>query len=224
MRTVQTLTPPLSSMVAPQVVTRQPVGATSDDKVGIMTPQHWDLEHIGWPKLLNSFPLIYISCRLLHIPSLVSVRLSMPPVGWHHSVVISWSKYTLGLPCVIIHRGHMWPVGISTILQRPLTIPLHSPNRRQMFAISAMQGDCERVYFCWFHWIGVVEWVENKLARAFSVLITWKLVTSSGQDEYCWCPSLSRGEAVAHTDAVYPTKYEHSFIGSCFVYVIIGVI
>ena len=118
----------------------------------------------------------------------------------------------------------MWPVGISTILQRPLTIPLYSPTRRQMPAIKAVQGDCESIYFCWCHWIGVVEWVENKLARAFSVLITWKLVTSSRQDEYCWCPSLFRGEALAHTDAVYPIKYVHSFIGLYFVYIIIGVI
>ena len=37
-------------------------------------------------------------------------------------------------------------MGISTVFQRPLTVPLHNPNGRQMPAISAVQGDCESVY------------------------------------------------------------------------------
>ena len=39
-----------------------------------------------------------------------------------------------------------WQMGISTILTRPLTVPLHSPCGRQMPAVRAVQGDCERVY------------------------------------------------------------------------------
>ena len=42
--------------------------------------------------------------------------------------------------------GLTWPVGISIIFQRPLTVSLHSPYGRQMPAIRAVQGDCERVY------------------------------------------------------------------------------
>ena len=36
-------------------------------------------------------------------------------------------------------------VGISTIFQKPLTVPLHSPNGRHLLAIRAVQGDCEIV-------------------------------------------------------------------------------
>ena len=62
------------------------------------------------------------------------------PNGWHHPFVIGWSKYQLRLP----DCGLMWPVGISTVFQRSLTVPLHSPNGRQMPAVRAVQGDCER--------------------------------------------------------------------------------
>ena len=36
-------------------------------------------------------------------------------------------------------------MGITTFFLRPLTVPLNSPNGRQMPAIRAVQGDCERV-------------------------------------------------------------------------------
>ena len=42
--------------------------------------------------------------------------------------------------------GLMWPMGISSIFQRPLTVPLHSPNGRQMPAIRVVQEDCKIVY------------------------------------------------------------------------------
>ena len=35
---------------------------------------------------------------------------------------------------------------ISTVSQRPLTVPLYSPNGRQLPAVRTVQGDCERVY------------------------------------------------------------------------------
>ena len=44
-----------------------------------------------------------------------------------------------------MHCGLTWPLGISTIFQSPLTVPLHSPNGRQ-FAVKAVQEDSERVY------------------------------------------------------------------------------
>ena len=66
--------------------------------------------------------------RLLHSQSLVALGLSMryetwPPNGWHHPFV---SKYWWGL----MHCGLKWPVGICTFCQKPLTVPLHSPNGR----------------------------------------------------------------------------------------------
>ena len=60
--------------------------------------------------------------RLLHSPSLVAVGLS---VGWHHSFVIGWSKDRLGLPSAPVHYGLKWPVGIPTVFQTPVTVPLH---------------------------------------------------------------------------------------------------
>ena len=60
--------------------------------------------------------------RVLHSPSLVAVGLS---VGWHHSFVIGWSKDRLGLPSAPLHYGLKWPVGIPTVFQTPVTVPLH---------------------------------------------------------------------------------------------------
>ena len=68
--------------------------------------------------------------RLLHSPSLVAVGLSVgywtwPPIGWHHSFVIGWSKDWLGLPSAPLHYGLTWPEGIPTVFQTPVTVPLH---------------------------------------------------------------------------------------------------
>ena len=96
---------------------------------------------------------VLVSTRLLHSPNLVVIGLSVgyetwPPIRGHAPLVIGWYKYILGLPNVPLRYGliRMWPVGIPTIFQTPVTVPLHSPNGRQMPAIRAVQGDCERVY------------------------------------------------------------------------------
>ena len=83
--------------------------------------------------------------RLLHSPSLVSIGLSVgyetwPAIGWYHAFVIGWSKYRLGLPSVPLYYGLTWPVGIPTIFQTPVTVPLHSRNGRQMPVVRAVQG------------------------------------------------------------------------------------
>ena len=89
--------------------------------------------------------------RLLHSPSLVAIGLSVeketwPPIGWHHPSVIGWSKYRLGLPCAPLHYGLTWPVGIPSVFQTPVTVPLHFPNGRQMPVVRFVQGDCDSVY------------------------------------------------------------------------------
>ena len=89
---------------------------------------------------------IHSSARLLQSPSLVAIGLSVghetwPPVGWHHPFVIGLSKYRLGLPSAPMHYGLTWPVGIPTVFQTPVTVPLHCPNSRQL---PAVQWDCER--------------------------------------------------------------------------------
>ena len=69
--------------------------------------------------------------RLLHSPSVVAVGLSVsilktwPQIGWHHSFVIGWSKDRLGLPSAPLHYRLKWPMGIPTVFQTPLTVPLH---------------------------------------------------------------------------------------------------
>ena len=50
---------------------------------------------------------------------------------------------------VFCKNCNVFIVGISTIFQRPLTVPLHSPDGRHLPAVRAMQGDCETVY--WLH-------------------------------------------------------------------------
>ena len=45
-----------------------------------------------------------------------------------------------------MHYGLIRQVGITTIFQRPLTVPLHNPNSRQMPAVRSVQGDWERIY------------------------------------------------------------------------------
>ena len=89
--------------------------------------------------------------RLLHSLTSVAVGLSVgyetwPLVGWHHPFVIGWSKYRLRFLTAPLHYEFMWPVGIHTVFQTPVTVPLHHPNGRQMSALRAVQGDCERVY------------------------------------------------------------------------------
>ena len=68
--------------------------------------------------------------RLIHSPSWVAIGLSVgyetrPPIGWHHPFVIGWSKDRLGLPSAPLHYGLTWPVGIPTVFQTPVTVPLH---------------------------------------------------------------------------------------------------
>ena len=89
-------------------------------------------------------------CRLPHSPHLVVIGLSVgyetwPPIGWQHIFVIGWSKYRLVLHSAPLHYGLAWPVGIPIVFQTPMTVPLHSPNGRQMSAVRAVQVDCERV-------------------------------------------------------------------------------
>ena len=91
----------------------------------------------------------YLLGRLLNSPSLVAIGLSVgyetwPPIGWHHAFVIDWSKYRLGLPSAPLHYGLTWPVGILTIFQTPVTVPLYSLNARhfgrQMPAVGLCMG------------------------------------------------------------------------------------
>ena len=49
-----------------------------------------------------------------------------------------------------LHYGLMWPVGIPTVFQTPVTVPMH--NGRQMPAVRAVQRDCERVCVQLLRW------------------------------------------------------------------------
>ena len=39
--------------------------------------------------------------------------------------MIGWSNDRLGLPSAPLHYGLKWPVGIPTVFQTPVTVPLH---------------------------------------------------------------------------------------------------
>ena len=90
--------------------------------------------------------------RLLHSPSLVAIGLSAGHVRHGLQLVgitplwLVGLKIDGGLPSAPLHYGFTWPVGIPTVLQIPVTVPLHCPNDRQLPAVRAVQGDCERVY------------------------------------------------------------------------------
>ena len=66
--------------------------------------------------------------------------------GCYHPFEIGWSNYSLGLPSAPLHYGLKWPVGIPTVFQTLAIVPLHCPDGRQVPAVGAVQGDCERVY------------------------------------------------------------------------------
>ena len=123
---------------------------------GSGTSLPWDLEAEALKECRR------LVTRLLHSPSLVAISLSIgvravPGEPWGtrhalwtaciHAFVIGWFKYRLGLLSVPLYYGFTWPVGIPTIFHTPVTVPLHSPNGRQMPAIRVVQGDCEIVYF-----------------------------------------------------------------------------
>ena len=72
-----------------------------------------------------------------HIPSLGAMGLSVgyetwPLIGCIAGNMIGWSEYKLGNSTHAMRYELMWPMGISTFFQRPLKVPLHSPNSRQM--------------------------------------------------------------------------------------------
>ena len=111
--------------------------------------KHWS-DHVNGSVYTTFGTWVWISIRLLHSLSLVAIGLSVgyetwPLIGWHHPFVIGW-KDRFGLPSASLHYRLMWPVGIPTIFQTSVTVPLHCPKGRQLPAIRAVQWDCERVW------------------------------------------------------------------------------
>ena len=66
------------------------------------------------------------------------------PALWLVDLNIDWE--TRRLHWILGNYGLTWPVGISPVFQTPLTVPLHSPNGREMPVVRSVQGDCETVY------------------------------------------------------------------------------
>ena len=71
--------------------------------------------------------------------------------------------------------GVTWTVGISIIFQRPLTVPLHSPDGRQLPAVRAVQGDCGSVYALPYHNRPADPWLEDYFAKRTGI---WKACKS----------------------------------------------
>ena len=94
--------------------------------------------YILWNIHLVLFWFRTFDTRLLHSPSLLAVGLpvgyeTLPPTGWSWSMDlwfadlnIDWETYRLHW--IMGSRDHA--VGISTVFQMPLTVPLYSPNDR----------------------------------------------------------------------------------------------
>ena len=99
--------------------------------------------------------------------------------------MIVWSKYRLGLPIPPLHYGLMWPGGIPTIFQTPVTVPLHSPNGRQMPAVRAVKGDCLRVYGGWNilsqskNFTGASAALLPRHQSNFRVIVLWNLLNET---------------------------------------------
>ena len=66
------------------------------------------------------------------------------PALWLADLNIDWE--TRRLHWILGNYGLTWPMGISPVFQTPLTVPLHSPNGREMPVVRSVQGDCETVY------------------------------------------------------------------------------
>ena len=79
--------------------------------------------------------------RLLHSLRLVVIELSVGCETWPQWVGVTVWLNDPNMDCgdsspapnygsADMHYGLTWPVGISYVLQRPLIVPLHSPNRQ----------------------------------------------------------------------------------------------
>ena len=111
--------------------------------------------------------------------------------------VIGWPKYRLGNSLHVIHYRLTWPVGISTVFEMPLTVPLHSPNGRHLPAIKAVQGDCETVSDSFgqqtdieVHVIHISHLIMTYTASVKESSIIWKVPTRDFL-VMCHSPSLS---------------------------------
>ena len=70
----------------------------------------------------------------------------MPANRLTSPVMTVCSKYKSGLPRAATHCGFTWPVAISSVLQRSLTVPLHSPSGLLILTVRAVHRGCERAY------------------------------------------------------------------------------
>ena len=112
------------------------------------------------PVLGSIYPEGCPHCRLIHSPSLLAMGLSVgyetwPAIGWCHClhaklVCLNMDWVYLQVKCIIGKLqcivGWCCRGGIHTDFQRSLTIPYTALTAGKLPAISAVQGDCERVY------------------------------------------------------------------------------
>ena len=68
------------------------------------------------------------------------------------SLDIHWDIYWFNALWIsAMHCGVMWPVGISAVFQRPLAVSYTALTTGKLPAVSAVKGDCERVYHSNLH-------------------------------------------------------------------------
>ena len=83
--------------------------------------------------------------RLLHSPILLAIGLSLEYETWPSVADITLLWLAGKIPLLQRIMGSSGRLEF-TPSKKPLTVPLRSPYGRQMPAVRAVQGDCERVY------------------------------------------------------------------------------
>ena len=99
-------------------------------KCGVWVKQNIVVYLSGYGDLQSDISLLY------------KHQLKRKTFEFSHALWLVWSMYSLGLLIAPPHYGITWPVWIPTVLQTPVTLPLHSPKGRQMPAVRVVQGDC----------------------------------------------------------------------------------
>ena len=121
--------------------------------------EHFDVAFIReFPagRIINEVCFMY---RLLNNLSLLAIGQSVgyetwPPIGWHKTFVIGWSKYMLGLP------KSQWIAG-SHIFKEQWHSPPTALTAGKLPAVRVVRGDCERVWL--YVGLGELALMERKM-------------------------------------------------------------
>ena len=100
----------------------------------------------------NVYVMFTLCVRLFHRPNVVAIGLLVGyetwlAIGSVAVCVIGGSKFRLGNPSHTMHYGLTWPIGISAVFKGHWQSPYTAITGGNLPTVSAVQGDCERVWF-----------------------------------------------------------------------------